>query len=210
MKNYEVKYATKELADKKIVKVQQTNKRLAYLVSNMFTKMKNGFAKKVNPIIVVFQEEQASRVVEKEEVKVEEPVVAKAEPVVPTPSATDDNKKYIVKAYLADIEALSRNKKVLSQAPKKLLISELFVKKLIGNRMKNINLLNKKVEKPEDKKLSFADAQEEAVYKYISLNEEMKDLIKLVEDKKAQMISLAKEHGLTRSMVEKAMAKKAK
>ena len=98
MKNYEVKYATKELADKKIVKVQQTNKRLAYLVSNMFTKMKNGFAKKVNPIIVVFQEEQASRVVEKEEVKVEEPVVAKAEPVVPTPSATDDNKKYIVKA----------------------------------------------------------------------------------------------------------------
>ena len=71
MKNYEVKYATKELADKKIVKVQQTNKRLAYLVSNMFTKMKNGFAKKVNPIIVVFQEEQASRVVEKEEVKVE-------------------------------------------------------------------------------------------------------------------------------------------
>ena len=69
MKNYEVKYATKELADKKIVKVQQTNKRLAYLVSNMFTKMKNGFAKKVNPIIVVFQEEQASRVVEKEEVK---------------------------------------------------------------------------------------------------------------------------------------------
>ena len=76
--------------------------------------------------------------------------------------------------------------------------------------MKNINLLNKKVEKPEDKKLSFADAQEEAVYKYISLNEEMKDLIKLVEDKKAQMISLAKEHGLTRSMVENAMAKKAK
>lgn len=208
MKNYELKYATKELNDAKIVTVKLTNKRLAYLVSNMFNKMKNGFAKKINPIIVVYQEEQ-SKVVN-EEVK-PEPAPAEVPKVEsqPAPSVVDDSKNYIIKAYLADIEALSRNKKALIQAPKKLLISKLFVQKLIANRMKNIETLNKKTSNPEEtKQTSFVNAQEEAVYKYISLNDEMKDLIKQIEDKKAQMVSLAKEHGLTRTMVENAIAKR--
>ena len=54
MKNYEVKYATKEFAGGK---VKISNKRLAYLVPNMFGKLKSGFFKKVSSIVAVYQEE---------------------------------------------------------------------------------------------------------------------------------------------------------
>ncbi|MEG2251002.1 MAG: hypothetical protein RSD09_05415 [Bacilli bacterium] len=203
MKNYEVKYATKEFANSTTIKL--VNKRLAYLVPNMFAKMKNGFGKKINGIVALYQEE----ITTKEEI----PAIKEPLPVVETKEteqpkqtpAVENNKKYISKASLKEIEELSKKQKRNSTAPKKLLISQVFVQKLLTNRIKTIKEMNKKNDSVEH--LSSIDVQEEAVLKYISLNDEMKTLIKKVEDIKSQMVSLAKTHGLTRSMVENAMMK---
>ena len=219
MKNYEVKYATKEFAGKQ---VKITTKRLAYLVPNMFGKLRNGFFKNINSIIAVYQEENqvqqpvaqapiSEPIVENkavvENVVNQAPAVEAASPAVS--QSANDNKNYIAKAYLADIENLSRKQKKSVAAPKKLLISKVFVQKLIANRMKAIETLNKKKEEELvlQEQPSAADLQHEAALKYIELNEKLQELVKTADEVKSQMISLAKEHGLTRTMVENAMAK---
>ena len=219
MKNYELKYATKEFAGKQ---VKITTKRLAYLVPNMFGKLRNGFFKNINSIIAVYQEENqvqqpvaqapiSESIVENkavvENVVNQAPAVEAASPAVS--QSANDNKNYIAKAYLADIENLSRKQKKSVAAPKKLLISKVFVQKLIANRMKAIETLNKKKEEELvlQEQPSAADLQQEAALKYIELNEKLQELVKTADEVKSQMISLAKEHGLTRTMVENAMAK---
>ena len=219
MKNYELKYATKEFAGKQ---VKITTKRLAYLVPNMFGKLRNGFFKNINSIIAVYQEENqvqqpvaqapiSEPIVENkavvENVVNQAPAVEAASPAVS--QSANDNKNYIAKAYLADIENLSRKQKKSVDAPKKLLISKVFVQKLIANRMKAIETLNKKKEEELvlQEQPSAADFQHEAALKYIELNEKLQELVKTADEVKSQMISLAKEHGLTRTMVENAMAK---
>ena len=219
MKNYELKYATKEFAGKQ---VKITTKRLAYLVPNMFGKLRNGFFKNINSIIAVYQEENqvqqpvvqapiSEPIVENkavvENVVNQAPAVEAASPAVS--QSANDNKNYIAKAYLADIENLSRKQKKSVAAPKKLLISKVFVQKLIANRMKAIETLNKKKEEELvlQEQPSAADLQQEAALKYIELNEKLQELVKTADEVKSQMISLAKEHGLTRTMVENAMAK---
>ena len=219
MKNYELKYATKEFAGKQ---VKITTKRLAYLVPNMFGKLRNGFFKNINSIIAVYQEENqvqqpvaqapiSEPIVENkavvENVVNQAPAVEAASPAVS--QSAKDNKNYIAKAYLADIENLSRKQKKSVAAHKKLLISKVFVQKLIANRMKAIETLNKKKEEELvfQEQPSAADLQQEAALKYIELNEKLQELVKTADEVKSQMISLAKEHGLTRTMVENAMAK---
>ena len=219
MKNYELKYATKEFAGKR---VKIATKRLAYLVPNMFGKLRNGFFKNINSIIAVYQEEnQVQQPIV--ETPINEPIVEnkeivqtvvnnepKVEASSPEAQPVNDNKNYIAKAYLADIESLSRKQKKSVAAPKKLLISKVFVQKLIANRMKAIETLNKKIEEElvlQEPQPSAADLQQEAALKYIELNEKLQELVKTADEVKSQMISLAKEHGLTRTMVESAMAK---
>ena len=125
------------------------------------------------------------------------------------PYPVDNNKNYVAKAYLADIESLSRKPKRSVAAPKKLLISKIFVQKLIANRMKAIETVNKKKEEELvlQEQPSAVDLQQEAALKYIALNEKLQELVKTADEVKSQMITLAKEHGLTRTMVENAMAK---
>lgn len=221
MKNYEVKYATKEFAGKK---VKIANKRLAYLVPNMFGKLKGGFFKKVSSIVAVYQEEVQVNQPVVSEAPIQEPIVESKEvvaavvneqpkPEVSSPEVSEpanDNKIYVAKAYLADIESLSRKPKRSVAAPKKLLISKVFVQKLIANRMKAIETVNKKKEEElvlQEQQPSAADLQQEAALKYIALNEKLQELVKTADEVKSQMITLAKEHGLTRTMVENAMAK---
>lgn len=220
MKNYEVKYATKEFAGGK---VKISNKRLAYLVPNMFGKLKGGFFKKVSSIIAVYQEEMQANSPVVSETPIQEPIVENKEVVaavvseepkkeVSSPEVSapvDNNKNYVAKAYLADIESLSRKPKRSVAAPKKLLISKIFVQKLIANRMKAIETVNKKKEEELvlQEQPSAVDLQQEAALKYIALNEKLQELVKTADEVKSQMITLAKEHGLTRTMVENAMAK---
>ena len=121
MKNYELKYATKEFAGKQ---VKITTKRLAYLVPNMFGKLRNGFFKNINSIIAVYQEENqvqqpvaqapiSEPIVENktvvENVVNQAPAVEEASQAVS--QSANENKNYIAKAYLADIENLSRKQK---------------------------------------------------------------------------------------------------
>lgn len=220
MKNYEVKYATKEFAGGK---VKISNKRLAYLVPNMFGKLKSGFFKKVSSIVAVYQEEMQNNNPVVSETPIQEPIVENKEvvaavineqpkPEVSSPEVSapiNDNKNYVAKAYLADIESLSRKPKRSVAAPKKLLISKVFVQKLIANRMKAIETVNKKKEEELvlQEQPSAVDLQQEAALKYIALNEKLQELVKTADEVKSQMITLAKEHGLTRTMVENAMAK---
>ena len=220
MKNYEVKYATKEFAGGK---VKISNKRLAYLVPNMFGKLKGGFFKKISSIIAVYQEEMQTNSPVVSEAPIQEPIVENKEVVaavvneepkkeVSSPEVSapvDNNKNYVAKAYLADIESLSRKPKRSVAAPKKLLISKIFVQKLIANRMKAIETVNKKKEEELvlQEQPSAVDLQQEAALKYIALNEKLQELVKTADEVKSQMITLAKEHGLTRTMVENAMAK---
>lgn len=208
MKNYDVKYAIKEFNKFPTPKV--INKRLAYLVPNMFGKMKSGFAKKINPIILAYEEELKLQVIEQvspiqveapivEPEPINEPIVEKVEEVV-----INNEKKFIIKASLKDFELLSKNQIITSSAPKKLLIPTKFKSSLFTNYIKN-----KEIAVEPDPALieskSPAQIQQTAVLEYIALNNEMKNLIKDIEQIKAKMINLAKEHGLTRSMVENAM-----
>ena len=78
MKNYEVKYATKEFAGGK---VKISNKRLAYLVPNMFGKLKSGFFKKVSSIVAVYQEEMQNNNPVVSETPIQEPIVENKEVV---------------------------------------------------------------------------------------------------------------------------------
>ena len=243
MKNYEVKYATKEIATLGTPKL--ANKRLAYLVPNMFGKMKTGFAKKINSIIVAYQEESSKiAVVEQPAPVVEQTVVSTPvqpiitapvqpevapAPVAPTPvqsevapapvveqpapvqttnTPVDDEKRFIIKAYLADFAELRKNSIKVISAPKKLLIPVKFKTSLFDNYIKNKEVsavqATPVVEQATIQQTPVQN-QQQAVLEYIALNNDMKNLIKEIEEIKSKMINLAKEHGLTRSMVESAM-----
>ena len=130
MKNYEVKYATKEFADLGTIKL--SSKRLAYLVPNMFGKMKNGFYKRINGIITLYQEELSTKVIENQ--PVEAPIqqtVVESQPVVQETNTQDNsnlNKSYLLKVLIADVEELSKKTKKTISSHKKLLISQAYVR----------------------------------------------------------------------------------
>ena len=157
------------------------------MICNLSKKIKGAFEKCIScgkcnsvcpvgiyPNVIVENKEVVAAVVNEQP----QPQPEVSSPEVSAP--INDNKNYVAKAYLADIESLSRKPKRSVAAPKKLLISKVFVQKLIANRMKAIETVNKKKEEELvlQEQPSAVDLQQEAALKYIALNEKLQELVK--------------------------------
>lgn len=248
MKNYEIKNATANLSlNQKIV---VSGKRLAYLVPHMYTKVLGGFkrlsklpgkavegvgtiATKVEGAIAnsesiqtALKDAQTVRddLAAKQVANYEEQRTQKEESVAAVEvneKISETEKKYIIKAYETDIQRLKEKSARVANAPRRLLISTVFIGKLISNsRKKRINdKVTQKLESippmqtsaPEVQQaapvapvtapvepvvsntVGTVQTQEQAKEKYLDLHNQAM----LIQQ---QMADLAQNFGLTREM----------
>lgn len=220
MKNYDIKNAAAELSVGKKIKVGA--KRIAFLVPNMFGKLRSGFKRKISLSASKFNIEEAKEqaqivkeeVVEEKVAKIDEGIQAKEQAMEQVQAATNLDEKmkaYIVKEYASDIAKLTEKRARVSSTPRKLLISTVFLRKLVTNRAKKFidDRAEKKLEKNLDKTIdeqlanmpSFEEAKiekpvetvEDAMQKYIDLNNER---LRIQEE----MTELVQKYGLTKEM----------
>ncbi|HPF82776.1 MAG TPA: hypothetical protein PLV83_01205 [Bacilli bacterium] len=216
--NYDFKLATDGLSTAQKIKVN--SKRLAFLVPNMFSRLKSGFTKKTkdmvsesgeevgkvktlvsSPAFAEVKEEAVAEATEITAAKIEEvqnkidEVTAKREEIRADESIPLKESMCIIKAYQSDIDKLVSKKMKMSAAPKKLLISTIFVQKLIENRKKH-KINDVEVEETQDNKI------QKAMDKYIELNNKRLDYLEQLNEIQAEMKQLVTENGLTKEMFE--------
>lgn len=235
MKNYDIKSATAELSTTQ--KIVVNAKRIAFLVPNMFNKLSGGFRKKVENFkssvdvqnALAEAEEVKNEVVENKIVAIEEKIERKEEAVAQTQAdeaIPEKTKNYIVKAYEADIEELNKKAIRVEYAPRRLLISTVFIQKLFTNRRKRKEqeriekvLSNVPTVEPvkEEAPTAVVNDVEAAKEKYLSLNndrleymDEMKSIKAKIVSIQAEMTSLVNEFGLTKEMFEENLGGKTK
>lgn len=238
MKNYDVKSSTIDLNTKSKINVQ--GKRLAYLVPNMFNKITSGYGKKI-AIYVSSQTVAAPAPVQssvppvKPEVTATIPSnepkidVAQTNPISnevkvaseektttvenKAPEVSEKAKNYIVKALSIDVDYLKNRQLRVSGSPRKLLISTVFVQKLVTHRFNAIkaNLEARKVEPVvPDKKPEVAapaDTKEAGVAKYVELMNKRKEAITIKQTCEKEMTELVNKFGITLDMVNAELAK---
>lgn len=240
MKNYEIKNATADLSlNQKIV---VSGKRLAYLVPNMFNKVLNGFKKmskipgkvldgvsniatnignsiaESSSIQTALQDAQIVRedIAAKQIAGYEEKRAQKEEAIAAikvNENLTNEQKSYIIKAYETDIQRLQSKSARVSSAPRRLLISTVFIGKLISNsRNKRIN--NKVAQKLESipnvetnapvaqDSQEAVQTQEQAKERYRQLDDQRLSYLEKVRIIQEEMTNLVKEYKLTREMFE--------
>lgn len=229
MKNYDVKSSVMDLG--KISKITITGKRLAYLVPNMFNKITSGYGKK----IVIYLSSQ----VKPEPVQVEVPVAsvmpatvnqiaqntesttvknpnmqseAKNNADTTFSEATDKIKNYIVKVSPMDIDYLRSKQLRVVSIPRKLLISTVFIQKLILHRVNSTNSHfndNKKIDSPVSsipvvKQINPKDA---GIVRYVELMNKRKEALVTKQQCEKEMTELVNEFGITLDMVNAELAK---
>ena len=235
MKNYDVKASAIDLATKSKITVE--GKRLAYLVPNMFNKITSGYGKKLLAYIslnvaAVVPAPVVNTNIAPEPVKTE-PQEAQVNIVAPVvnenPATQEENKSddvaknnpeinskeknYILKVLQTDVDYLINKQKRIVGAPRRLLISTVFVQKLLAHRAnsikENFDLAKKlstvpgepiKVEVPVDPK-------EAGVVKYVELMNKRKEAITIKQACEKEMTELVNEFGITLDMVNAELAK---
>jgi hypothetical protein len=184
MKNYDIKNAVEELGNKTVVK---KGNRLAFLVRNMFDRVKSGFLKHV-PVA--------------EQPVIEQPTVQET-PVVATPvtpvqqvevpvQPVQAEKNYTLKTKASDMTIFNNKTTISGRRP--LLISVAFKSKLVANRA--VKFVKDVVETVDNK-------VEEAINKYHELIDERTALIEKIRDIEKQITVLVKENNLTQEQVSK-------
>ena len=125
MKNYDGKNAVEELSGKGLI---ETKKRIAFLVPNMFNRVKSGFLKHVpTPVVETPVQEVSTPVVEDVQ-----PVQQVVEPIqqtvenVSTVQQEQTGKTYSLKKLIQKITTTDNNQR-------RLLISSVFLQKLLTN-----------------------------------------------------------------------------
>ena len=178
MKNYDIKSAVEELGSKEVRKV---NKRIAFLVPNMFERVEKGYLKSVP--------KTEPKLEETKEVPVQTPV---QQPVVEQPVQTEKN--YTLKNKVSDMEVFNNQTKVVGGRP--LLISVAFKSKLVANRASKMvkDVTEKVVE-------NVSNSIEDAINKYHELLEERTSYIEKIRDIERQITVLVKENNLTQEQV---------
>lgn len=233
MKNYEIKSAVAELSLKQ--KVAVGGKRIAYLVPNMYNRVKNGFvakAKALKASMVNAYENTKDAIVNNESVqtamvqaqavreeRVEEQVgnyqqkiERKEEAVVDVKAnenVSDTAKSYIIKAYESDIERLHNKQLRVSNSPKRLLISTAFIGKLVSNwrkKRQDAKMQRELEQIPQVEETNNLDV-EAAKEQYLVLNDQRLDLLEQINAIQNQMQKLVKDYGLTREMFEEQMTR---
>lgn len=239
MKNYDVKSSTLELTTKSRINVQ--GKRLAYLVPNMFNKITSGYGKKIaayiaSKTVAVNEPVQNSTPIVKPEVAIPvvQPTVTKIDvnqtkpsiaevkpestdkPIVvekTTPEVAEKVKNYIVKALSIDVDYLKNRQLRVSGSPRKLLISTVFVQKLVTHRTNAVkaNIEVKKEEPVVPVKTPEVDApidtKEAGVAKYVELMNKRKEAIIIKQTCEKEMTELVNKFGITLDMVNAELAK---
>lgn len=231
MKNYDIKSATAELSLKQ--KIVVSGKRLAFLVPNMFNRIGKGFSGKIKQFKVHKEETQVedknteknamleeakaqvSAVNYEKAASIEEKIQNKEEKVVEVKqneNISDNVKNYIIKAYESDIDNLREKQARVSSSPRRLLISKIFLQKLIANRKSKI--IKNRQDKKIDKELKKAESREvssidDAKLKYVALNnkrmqlmEQMKKTQNEIKEIQESMMSLVNDYSLTKDMFE--------
>lgn len=239
MKNYDVKSSVLDLTTKSKITIQ--GKRLAYLVPNMFNKITSGYGKKIAVYIsskapVVTEPVQSSIPTVKPEVTapVAQPTTPKIEVNQTKPSPTEEKvesvekpaavenntqevsekvKNYIVKALSIDVDYLKNRQLRVAGLPRKLLISTVFVQKLVAHRFNAIKA-NLEVKKDEpivpDKTPEVAapaETKEAGVAKYVELMNKRKEAITIKQTCEKEMTELVNKFGITLDMVNAELAK---
>lgn len=241
MKNYDIKNATVELSIEKKISIKV--KRIAFLVPNMFSKLRSGFAKKASllkksmvsikqgtaePIAQAVSEAKVVReeAIEQKVAKIDEKIERKEDAMVQAKSMNNINdnvKSYVIKAYESEIERLYKRKARVSTSPRRLLISTVFLQKLIVNRKRKFvaNLAQRQEMKVEEKELknlvnNLEDVSnapkkvstvDEAKTRYIELNNKRLELVEQEKKIREQLTKLVQEFGLTKDMFTEEMGK---
>ena len=201
MKNYDIKNIA-ELGTKKI---SEKGKRIAYLVPNMFLRINGGFNKLMAPYAGVVEESKA-QAIEARDVANDNKAQAieeKREAQIDQYDALRGNtaptaviKKYVLAKSIKHLE----NKVYKSlEAPRRLLISTVFLGKLIANTSKRYEEIEEaKEEVNEQVTTNYGDP----VDYYFELQDKLRAKEAEVQELKEQMVSFVKTSGITREMVE--------
>lgn len=221
MKNYDIKNATAELSLKQ--KIVVIKKRLAFLVSNMFSRISKGYNTKVQELKASIDSVRQVAEIEKQAIvkekldNIEEKIQVKedvATQVKQNSEIPDNEKGYIVKAYEDDIESLRNKQTRVSAAPRRLLISKIFLQKLIINKKNKIaeKRMFKKIEKELNNITNIKENMsinniDDAKNKYIELNNKRLELEDRSNKIKQEMIDLVRQYGLTKDMFEETTEK---
>ena len=239
MKNYDVKSSTLDLTTKSKITVE--GKRLAYLVPNMFNKITSGYGKKIaayissNAVAVVEPVQSSTPAITPEVVPAvvetnihnidvdqtkpfsNEAKVENAEKTTTventTPEVSEKVKNYIVKVLKADVDYLKNNQLRVAGLPRKLLISTVFVQKLLTHRFNATNS-SLEVEKAEPvvpaktpEVAAPVDTKEAGVAKYVELMNKRKEAIVAKQACEKEMTELVNKFGITLDMVNAELAK---
>lgn len=235
MKNYDVKASAIDLATKSKITVE--GKRLAYLVPNMFNKITSGYGKKllayislnvaaVEPAPVV-NTNIAPEPVKTEPQEAQVNIVATV--VNENPATQEENKSidvaknnpeinskeknYILKVLQTDVDYLINKQKRIVGAPRRLLISTVFVQKLLAHRANSIKEnfdLAKKLSTVPSEPIKVevpVDPKEAGVVKYVELMNKRKEAITIKQACEKEMTELVNEFGITLDMVNAELAK---
>lgn len=178
MKNYDIKSAVEELGNKEVRKV---NKRIAFLVPNMFERVRSGFLKSVPKV--------EPQVEETKEEPVQTPV---QQPIVEQPVQTEKN--YTLKTKASDMNVFNAQTKMVGSRP--LLISVAFKSKLVANRASKMvkDVVENVVE-------NVSNTVEDAINKYHELLDERTSYIEKIKEIERQITILVKENNLTQEQV---------
>lgn len=226
MKNYDVKSSKLDLITKSEITV--TGKRLAYLVSNMFNKITSGYSKKTAILVNSNVQEStvisnaATSVIKEDAVKIEagentvsingnQSNIEVEKPKNENIEVSEKTKNYIIKALQLDIDYLKNNHFHITSVPRKLLISTVFVQKLVAHRT-NVVKTNIEVKKEEPivviKTPEFlVDTKEAGVAKYVGLMSKRKEAIAAKQTYEKEMTELVNKFGITLDMVNAELAK---
>ena len=189
MKNYDGKNAVEELSGKGLI---ETKKRIAFLVPNMFNRVKSGFLKHVpTPVVEAPVQEVSTPVVEDVQ-----PVQQVVEPIqqtvenVSTVQQEQTGKTYSLKKLIQKITTTDNNQR-------RLLISSVFLQKLLTNVKMRLESVQQVVEEVK----TGETALENAINRYHELMDERTNHINEIKNIERELTGLVQEFKLTQEQV---------
>ena len=189
MKNYDGKNAVEELSGKGLMEIK---KRIAFLVPNMFNRVKSGFLKHVpTPVVEAPVQEVSTPVVEDVQ-----PVQQVVEPIqqtvenVSTVQQEQTGKTYSLKKLMQKITTTDNNQR-------RLLISSVFLQKLLTNVKMRLESVQQVVEEVK----TGETALENAINRYHELMDERTNHINEIKNIERELTGLVQEFKLTQEQV---------
>ncbi len=187
MKNYDIKNAAEELANKKVMTI---GNRIAFLVPNMFKRVENGFLKNI-PVKPVVEEQPVIETPIQNVQSIQENVNVQVEQPVQQSEVVQTGKPYILKVNESDMLVFKNGVKT-DNNPKRLLISTAFKNKLVANRASKL---------VKDAINVVSNSIDDLVNKYHELIDKRSNLIEEVRSIEQEITRLVKENNLTQEQV---------